>query len=394
VKILFVNNIRGFFGGVEQVVWNTARALRGRGHITQLAYAVDRRNPIEFDAPFVDVHRCSDFGGGRRLPKGQTFDDVLDRTRPDVVYFHKINNLPRMTPALSQVRKVRMVHDHDLYCPTGFKYYRFSGHVCTHKAGWRCYPDVAFVSRNRENRLGVSYCSIPQRIKEMQRNWDLDAILAVSTYIRDSLIQNGFDGEKIRVVHPILQLTIENPPPVPDENRVLFVGQLIRGKGVDLLLRALAKLTCQFNADIVGTGNAVGKLTALCSRLGLEDRVHFIDWVDHEKIGEFYARAKVVAAPSRWPEPFTLVGQEAMRYARPVVAFDVGGNSNWLNHEKTGLLIPEQDVVAYARALERVLTDTVLARRLGLTARSQVVEKYSFDSYVERTERVLAGFLD
>jgi glycosyltransferase involved in cell wall biosynthesis len=128
----------------------------------------------------------------------------------------------------------------------------------------------------------------------------------------------------------------------------------------------------------------------MCTELGLQSKVQFLDWVNHDDIPKYYMEAKVVVAPSRWPEPFTLIGQEAMRHGRPVVAFDVGGNSNWLDHEQTGLLVPEQDIPAYAAALERVLTNTAYANQLGGNAYKRVRERFSFRRYLDQVEEYLS----
>ena len=391
MKILFANMICGYFGGIEQVIVNTAGGLRARGHQSYLAYATEERNVDEFAEPMEGHYVCSDLGFATPPEKSSTFDVILERVKPDAVFFHKLGKLPPMTERLKRVRTVRMVHDHDLYCPTGYKYFRKSGRVCHHKADWRCYGDLAFLEKNPKSPLGVSVVSIGKKIKEMRRSHALNAILPVSSFIRDSLVQNGFPADRVHVHNPILLMDDVAPTAVPEAPHILFVGQLIRGKGVDLLLQALTRLQCDFKVTIVGTGNSEAKLKSLCTLLGLDDKVTFIDWVDHKDIGQYYASAKLVAAPSRWPEPFTLVGQESMRYGRPVIAFDVGGNADWLEHETTGLLVAEQDLAGYAQALERVLTDTAYARELGEQAARRVRERFSFDDYLDRLEGHLFG---
>jgi glycosyltransferase involved in cell wall biosynthesis len=391
VKILFANKICGYFGGIEQVIVNTAGGLRARGHQCYLAYAQEERNVDEFTEPIEGHHVCCDMGVQTPPERSSTFDVILDRVKPDAVFFHKLAKLPPMTEKLRRARTVRMVHDHDLYCPTGYKYFRKSGLVCHHKADWRCYGDLAFLEKNPDSPLRISMVSIQKKIKEMRRSHELDAILPVSSFIRDSLVENGFPEDRVHVHNPILLMDDVVPEPVPEEPHILFVGQLIRGKGVDLLLQALTRLTCEFRATIVGIGNAEEKLKSLCTLLGLDDKVTFIDWVDHKDIGTYYASAKLVAAPSRWPEPFTLVGQESMRHGRPVIAFNVGGNKDWLEHDRTGILVPEQNLEEYANALQRVLTDTSLARQLGADALKSVRERFSFDDYLDRLEAHLSG---
>ena len=181
------------------------------------------------------------------------------------------------------------------------------------------------------------------------------------------------------------------PSPVPDGSHILYVGQLIRGKGVDLLLQALKGLTCDFRATIVGTGNAESKLKTLCTEFDLDNRVKFTGWVRNEDLGHFYSEAKVVVVPSRWPEPFGMIGLEAMHHGRPVVAFDVGGIPDWLDHMETGILVPDQDVGAFGKALQKILGENRLAAKLGQNGLRRVRDHYAFEGYLDKLEGCLKG---
>lgn len=392
MRILFANNLRGYYGGLEQVILSCARGLARRDHESFLAYGKDGRGPASFSEPFVDTQRCSELGiPDAECSEGVPFSAILDLVKPDVVFFFKVTRLPDGIEHNSNVRKVRMVLDHDLWCPTGLGYFRHNRKNCHHPAGWRCYLDLAFLERAENSGIPLRVASIRHKITEMRRSHHFDAVLAVSTYVRDQLVRSGFPPEKTQVCHNVLQEWGGTPRLVPEEPNVLYVGSLIRHKGVDFLLRALHLVRCPFHLDIVGTGKSEPQLQALCAKLGLQERVNFVGWVDHDDIQDFYRNAKVVAIPSSWPEPCTLVGQEAMRHARPVVAFDVGGNSNWLEHERTGILVPEQDVEGYARALEHLLTDTAYAQRLGELAARAVRERFSFEGFLDKIEMHLAG---
>lgn len=395
IRILFANNLRGFYGGLEQVILNYARGLARRGHASFLAYALDARDATTFSEPFVDTLPCSEFGiVDAESTEGMPFSAILDRVRPDVVFFFKVAHLPDGIEHNTNVRKVRMVLDHDLWCPTGLGYFRRNRKNCRHPAGWRCYLDLAFLQRVDDSKLPVGVASIQRKVREMHRSHGFDAVLAVSRYVRDQLILNGFPPERTHVCHNVLEDSEVSPCPVPEDPNVLYVGSLIRHKGVDLLLQALRLVRCPFHLNIVGAGKSEAQLRTLCAKLGLQNRVSFLGWVDHDDIPEFYRSAKVVAIPSCWPEPCTLVGQEAMRHGRPVIAYDVGGNSDWLEHESTGILVPEQDVKGYAAALERLLSDTTFARKLGMHAAERVRERFSFERYLDRIEGYLSGAFD
>src|SRR5579863_4387245 len=110
VRILFVNEKCGYFGGIEQNVADTVRGLAARGHACSLAFQeTTGRQVDEYQALFkscVAMH---------------PFSDAVAHVRPDVIYMHKAD--VRSLGALPDgVRRVRMIHDHDLCCPRRHKY--------------------------------------------------------------------------------------------------------------------------------------------------------------------------------------------------------------------------------------------------------------------------------
>ena len=129
---------------------------------------------------------------------------------------------------------------------------------------------------------------------------------------------------------------------------LLYVGQLIRGKGVQLLLEAMARMKAKRSLDIVGTGNMEGELKSIAARLGLADRVRFNGFQKNPQ--DWMRRAACVVVPSFWQEPYGLVAAEAVALGRKVVAFAVGGLPEACQGKAT--LVPPGDVAALAEALE------------------------------------------
>jgi glycosyltransferase involved in cell wall biosynthesis len=389
MRILFLNNLCGHYGGVEQVIAHTVKALVARGHECHFAYGTARPDADEFSRPFASSTRCTEFGGAANDASGKTFREITDAVRPDVVFVHKLAQLPAGVEEARDYRTVVLVHDHDLWCPTGLGYTRHNRKTCTHAAGWGCYLGLAFLEKSEGGPLPVKLVNIERKFREMARYHNFDAILANSSFVRDRLLAGGYPSSRMHLCHPVLDQGEVEVTAVPEAPEILYVGSLIRGKGVDLLLDALHLLRCPFHLTVVGRGKSEDELKGQVKALGLEDRVTFAGWVANDKVGDYYQRARVVAVPSAWPEPFGLVGLEAMRYGRPVAAFAVGGIPDWLIHEETGLLSPEQDVTSLATSLERLLTDDALAARLGAGGALRVREHFSFSGYVE----VLEGYM-
>lgn len=391
VKILFVNEKSGYFGGVEQNVAATAEGLRSKGHQCFLACGLRTGRDIDrYESLFESAFLCKDIVSAEQKQAGISFRDIVKTTSPDVLYLHKVSSTDFCMPFLDSIRIVRMIHDHDVCCPRRHKYFFHNGRVCNSKAGLRCYLDLAFLEKPRVGHL-PKFVSIRVKLTEMRRNHAFDQLLVGSRFMKSELLQNGFPDYKVHILPPVVPMNPVTVTPVPAEPKILCVAQLIRGKGIDLMLQALSKVSCDFHATIVGTGNAGDGLKTLCRNLKLEDRVLFKGWVGNDEIGSYYSGARLVVVPCRWPEPFGMIGLEAMRHGRPVAAFDVGGISDWLEHEITGLLVPEQDVDALAKSVERILTDLDSARRLGRQAAVTVNSRFSFGEYLDRTVEFLRG---
>ncbi|HUU29853.1 MAG TPA: glycosyltransferase family 4 protein [archaeon] len=173
--------------------------------------------------------------------------------------------------------------------------------------------------------------------------------------------------------------------------RVLFVGRLVERKGVAYLVRAMKELDCPFpvELDIVGAGPEEESLRRLVQELGLGQKVHLKGLVSPPELENYYAACDCFVLPAIVDskgdtEGLGVVLIEALTYQKPVVASSLGGIVDVIRHEETGLLVPEKDSSALARAISRVLTDRELASRLGQDGCRFVRRYFDWDSIIER----------
>jgi starch synthase len=103
-----------------------------------------------------------------------------------------------------------------------------------------------------------------------------------------------------------------------------------------------------------------------------------------EELYALMARAAVVVCPSR-RDGLPVVCAEAMAHARPVVASAVGGLPDMIRDGETGLLVSPRDPAALRAAIDRLLADAELRRRLGLAARERIAELCDWDGVLDRT---------
>jgi colanic acid/amylovoran biosynthesis glycosyltransferase len=163
----------------------------------------------------------------------------------------------------------------------------------------------------------------------------------------------------------------------PEPGRVLFVGRLVEKKGVDVLLRATARLP---NALVViaGGGPLKSELKHLADQLGVLRRAEFLGPVPRSEVMRQLARASVMALPSQVgaggdQDGVPVVLAEAIAAGVPVVASALGGLAEYLSDGKTGRLVPPGSVTELAAALASVLDDPGIARGFADAAGMEVL---------------------
>jgi glycosyltransferase involved in cell wall biosynthesis len=190
-------------------------------------------------------------------------------------------------------------------------------------------------------------------------------VICASNALADSARELG--AREVRVIPS----GVDVPEEVAEEAEppeVLFAGRLSPEKGILELVEAANGMTLV----VAGDGP-------------LRDRVPgALGFVPHHALGPLYERAAVVAVPSH-REGFGVVCAEAMAYGRPVVAGAVGGLLDLVADGETGLLVPPRDVPALREALERLIGDRELRRRMGEAARERVRSRFAWPAVTDAT---------
>ncbi len=169
---------------------------------------------------------------------------------------------------------------------------------------------------------------------------------------------------------------------------VLFVGVLRPYKGVDVLLRAMARVKARL--IVVGRGPNRLELSGLAARLGISNRVSFLGEVSDSERRILLHSCDVFVLPSiDAREAFGIAQLEAMACGRPVIASDLPTGVRFVNkNQMTGLLVPPGDSDALAAALQRLLGDERLRQTLGNAAKRRAELEFSADRMVRRVQQV------
>lgn len=170
--------------------------------------------------------------------------------------------------------------------------------------------------------------------------------------------------------------------PEPDAP-ILFFGRLERDKGLDVLLRALARHEPTLRLLVVGRGDEGDDLRQLAGELGLGERVDWCDWLDETELARELGRCKMAVLPSRH-ESFGNAMAETMAAGAPLITTTAGSIPEIVEHEASGLMVKVDDIDALAAAIQRLVDDTALARQLGATGRERMSARFSWQAIALR----------
>lgn len=392
MKILQVNQYYAPVGGAEQYLSNVSAHLERRGVTVAALYAI--RTGREFQAPGRQaVHLpclldADEVDPARRF---QLIRQAVEDLNPQIIQVHNLD-APEALARLAELRPtIQFVHAQSVkFCPGDGKFYRRTQEGCPRPFGPYCLiaPYLHRCGSRRPWRIAAHYATVRRWLDVAPR---LAKLMVASQYMKQELMAVGIAADHV-VVNPIgVAVEAEEPASVgsqEEERMVLFVGRLYEAKGPQYLLAALAQVDIPCRAVFVGDGPDLARLKQAATKLASRHIVEFTGWIDQDEVQRFYQQARVVVVPSVWPEPFGLVGVEALKYATPVVAFDVGGVAEWLKDGDNGILVAPKDPVALAAAIKKLLMDTELAEAMGQRARTRAVEQFSLTRHVERLLQV------
>jgi glycosyltransferase involved in cell wall biosynthesis len=175
-----------------------------------------------------------------------------------------------------------------------------------------------------------------------------------------------------------------------NEKLVLCVGRLVPQKGMEYFIRAIPTIDKQFPEAkyvIVGEGWSRDILESEARITGLNNKIRFTGFLSDQAVIDLMTSADVLVVPSIY-EPFGIVALEGMATGVPVVASNVGGLSEVIEHDRTGIFVYPRSPESIAWGIERVLSDPDHAKRLAENAKEKLHKAYSWEAVAMKTVEV------
>jgi glycosyltransferase involved in cell wall biosynthesis len=231
-------------------------------------------------------------------------------------------------------------------------------------------------------------------------NRAVDGVVAISSGVADSLAAAGVERERVTVIHSGVDCERFRPPTSEEragarsalgisagEFLISAVGALEARKGHRYLIEAIGKLAAGGNPVkvkclIAGQGSIYEILRREIALVRSADRIKLIGKIDDPR--ELLWASDVFAMPSL-KEGLGVAALEAMASGLPIVASDVGGLREVIEHDRTGIIVPPENPAAIGSAIGRLMESAELRAQMGAAARARVVENYSMEKMSART---------
>jgi glycosyltransferase involved in cell wall biosynthesis len=271
---------------------------------------------------------------------------LVHETRPDIAHLHSINH--QLTPSIIRVLRdervpvVMTLHDYKLVCPA----YTLlaDGRICERCTGGAFYR--AFTSNCRGRARSVLLTAESYMQHRLRRSYDgVSLFLSPSRFLAEKFREMGF-RHAVEVVPNPLPCTVSSGQSSPRENHMLFVGRVVPEKGLRTL--CAAAIRTNIHVRIAGDGPQLDDLHA---NFGTAGSIEFLGRIPPERALDEMRRARAVVVPSEWYENQPMVILEALSQGTPVIASDLGGNTELVRDGETGLLHQSGDIIDLAAKL-------------------------------------------
>jgi glycosyltransferase involved in cell wall biosynthesis len=384
-------------GGEERHVYNLSAGLIARGHNVAVVTIRHGQGPFFSEESGIRVYRIVStiarlqrIFGRRERCHAPPFPDpemmlalcrIIKQEEPEIVHAHNWM-LHSFLPlkVCSDARLVVTLHDYSHVCV--MKRVMRCGQICSEAELNDCFscayshyglkgPLITLTHRMvRENELRSVDLFLPVSLAVAQRSRLAEQRLRyriIPNFVPDTLEQD------CNQAHPLLD-------DLPHNGFLLFVGDIVFDKGVEVLLQAYAQLSCAVPLVLIGR-------TTNRFYVSLPPNTYMFDRWPHDVVLAAWQRCMFALVPSIWPDPCPTVAMEAMAMGKAVIGSRIGGLVDIVRENETGLLVPPADIDALKDAMQCLLNDPEKREAMGERARQSVVVMQN-KAVIARIERV------
>lgn len=356
-------------GGGEVVEWNTLLELAKRGHSIHVVIGKSQNLPKVPNATFHVIpsysrHGVIDYTSSiLYLIKSSSFKniDLIHGFHPEMVFinmFYKMIKKPII---------------HEIHFPQLYPY---------------TFEDI-LKYRNRPKAMRWALHLHCDKLAAMCSK----KVITPSNYMKNLIVRTyNLHNEKILVVpnginEDILQIQRQNQK--NGKIKLLFIGRLVPQKGIDVLIKSIKNINSIYNIElnIIGEGKQKKEYFQLAKMLKISNFINFIGFTTEYTKIKYLMESDILIVPSR-SESFGITVVEGMSAELPVIGSAVGGIPELINHNKTGILVPPNNVQALANAIIDLIDNPDKRDRLGKAAKKFAKNNFTWRKRADRVEEI------
>ena len=399
MKIVLANKYYYLRGGAERHLFDLQRLLEENGHqVLPFAMQDPQNRPTPLSKYFVSPVQTERVRGGWQglctagrmlysLEARRKFTALLADEQPDLVHAHNIYH--QLSPSILTAARRRGVpavmtaHDYKLIAPNYSLFH--DGAICEATKPARFWKDISHRCVKGSRLAGA--------LSALEMEWhraaglylnNLETIIVPSRFMKALFVDYGLPEDKLAIVPHFIDPSAWEPK--YGGNYALYVGRLSPEKGVDVLIRAAARVK-EVPVRIVGTGPEEKRLRRLAKEVGAAN-VEFRGYRQGEKLQAEYAGARFMVVPSIWYEVFGLVALEANAMGKPVIASELGGLPEAVSNGETGVLVSAGDDEGLASVMQDLWQDPERCELMGRAGRQWAESAFTPQKYYEHLLKI------
>ena len=401
MRVLLVNQNFNLQGGTEVIAINTYNLLKKHGHDV-FFFATDKKDYYEKDYPYIKYFPHCVYSAKEYLKnplayywkkkKKKLFSQMVEEVKPDIIHIHSL-----ISPSILIVCKkkniptVMTLHMMPTVCPSTKFLYK-NKEICK---DFKCkngnYLNCLF-NLCRDGSLEASFRKTILSYVFAKTNVysAISYFICPSDALRDyvRLSNIGEDKNKIITINNFLtDEELETKPNYTNKGYFLYLGRLSYEKGVHYLLEAMKDLPKDIKLHIVGTGKEEQSLKEYAKEHSL-DNVEFLGFKNREEIKEEYQNCISTILPSNCFENFPTTNMESFINGKPVIASNIGGIPEQVEHNKTGLLFEPGNVEQLKECILKYWNNPQLVIEHGKNGYQKAVIQYTEDRYYNKLQAI------
>ena len=331
----------------------------------------------------------------------KNIEKVIDEFNPNVVHVHSLRMSSLTYSVLSPIIKrnipiIMTLHDCFLLCPT-MKLIKGNGEfcpaICRGKNKFYCLLNNC--DNTKELCVRWSLMSLVNKITGYDKS--ISRFISPSNALRDLMIKYNDDINENNIV------TINNflsnketktiQPNYSNKGYFLYIGRLSKEKGIHYLLQAMKDLPKEIKLHIVGKGPDEKQLKQYAKENNLNN-INFLGFKSREEIKNEYQNCIATILPCNWFEIFGMTNIESAINGKPVIASNIGGIPEIVEHNKTGLLFEPTNIEQLKKSILMYWNNPDLVIEHGRNAYQKATNLYTEDRYFNELKKIYKEVLN